>query len=62
MEDSRLRADLAFVLKALLADTRFSWELDSEGGWHRTRRGTARSRVSAQDTLMARAAKRAKTR
>ena len=62
VEDSRLRADLAFVLEALLADTRFSWELDGEGGWHRVVPRDGAKRVSAQDTLMARAAKRAKTR
>jgi polyphosphate kinase len=62
IEDSRLRADLGFVLKALLADTRFSWELDSDGVWHRTEPAKGAKPVSAQETLMARAAKRAKTR
>ena len=60
VEDSRLRSDLAKVLDALLADTRFSWELDAEGEWQRTepkRRGKA---VSAQEILMARTKARAK--
>jgi polyphosphate kinase len=62
VEDSRLRADLGFVLKALLADTRFSWELDGDGVWHRTEPAPGAKPVSAQETLMVRAAKRAKTR
>jgi polyphosphate kinase len=62
VEDSRLRADLGFVLKALLTDTRFSWDLDSDGVWHRTEPAKGAKPVSAQETLMARAAKRAKTR
>jgi len=62
VEDSRLRSDLAEVLDALLADTRFSWELDADGDWHRTEaKGRARP-VSAQEILMARAKKRAKKR
>lgn len=60
VEDARLRRDVADILDALLADTRFSWELDSEGAWQRTRpRGRAKS-VSAQELLMARVTKRAK--
>jgi polyphosphate kinase len=60
VEDARLRTDVADILDALLADTRFSWELDSEGTWQRTRpRGRAKP-VSAQEFLMARATKRAK--
>jgi polyphosphate kinase len=62
VEDSRLRADLGFVLKALLADTRFSWELDGDGVWRRTEPAPGAKPVSAQETLMVRAAKRAKTR
>ena len=60
VEDARLRADVADILDALLADTSFSWELDSKGAWQRTRpRGRAKP-VSAQELLMARATKRAK--
>ena len=62
VEDSRLRSDLAEVLDALLADTRFSWELDADGLWHRTRPKGRTEPVSAQDLLMARASKRAKKR
>jgi polyphosphate kinase len=58
VEDSRLRSDLAEVLDALLRDTRFSWELDGDGVWHRTLPdGNAKS-VSAQEILMARTKKR----
>ncbi len=62
VEDSRLRSDVAEVLDALLADTRFSWELDQDGGWHRTRPKRHAESVSAQEILMARATKRAKKR
>ena len=62
VEDSRLRSDLAEVLDALLADTRFSWELDADGLWHRRRPKGRTEPVSAQDLLMARASKRAKKR
>ena len=62
VEDSRLRSDLAEVLDALLADTRFSWELHADGLWHRTRPKGRTEPVSAQDLLMARASKRAKKR
>ena len=31
IEDSRLRAEIGAVLDALLADTRFSWDLDPDG-------------------------------
>jgi polyphosphate kinase len=62
IEDSRLRADLAEVLDALLADTRISWELDADGDWHRTEPKGRAKPVSAQEILMARATKRAKKR
>ena len=62
VEDSRLRSDLAEVLDALLADTRFSWELDQDGAWHRTRPKRHAESASAQEILMARATKRAKKR
>jgi polyphosphate kinase len=62
VEDSRLRSDVAEVLDALLADTRFSWELDKEGAWHRTRPKRHAESVSAQEVIMARATKRAKKR
>jgi len=62
VEDSRLRSDVAEVLDALLADTRFSWELDQDGAWHRTRPKRHTESVSAQEVLMARATKRAKKR
>jgi polyphosphate kinase len=62
VEDSRLRSDLAEVLDALLVDTRFSWELDADGDWHRTEPKGRAKPVSAQEVLMARATKRAKKR
>jgi polyphosphate kinase len=62
VEDSRLRSDVAEVLDALLADTRFSWELDQDGAWHRTQPRRRTAAVSAQELLMTRATKRAKKR
>jgi polyphosphate kinase len=62
VEDSRLRSELADVLDALLADTRFSWELDANGDWHRTESKGRAKAISAQEVLMARATKRAKKR
>jgi polyphosphate kinase len=62
VEDSRLRTELSVVLDALLADTRFSWELDAQGSWVRTEPRPKEKRVSAQEALMARATKRAKKR
>jgi polyphosphate kinase len=60
VEDARLRADVADILDALLADTRFSWKLDSEGAWQRTRPRGRTKPVSAQELLMARVTTRAK--
>jgi polyphosphate kinase len=60
IEDARLRAEIGVVLDALLADTRFSWELDADGTWHRVEPKPGEPRVSAQETLMLRATKRAK--
>jgi polyphosphate kinase len=58
VEDSRLRTHIAAVLDALLADTRFAWQLASDGTWARVPQGSPP--VSAQETLMARARKRSK--
>jgi polyphosphate kinase len=60
VEDSRLRSDLGEVLDALLADTRFAWQLAPDGGWHRVAPSRGAASVSAQQVLMARATKRAK--
>jgi polyphosphate kinase len=62
VEDSRLRSDLAEVMDALLADTRFSWELEADGNWHRTQATGRTKSMSAQEVLMKRATKRAKKR
>jgi polyphosphate kinase len=61
LEDARLRAEVGRVLDALLADSRFSWELDEDGSWRRTTPGSGTA-VSAQELLMERAAKRGKKR
>jgi polyphosphate kinase len=58
VEDARLRAEIDAILEALLADTRSSWDLDSEGTWHRTKSGPGESARSAQEKLMAQAVKR----
>jgi polyphosphate kinase len=62
VEDSRLRAELSSVLDALMADTRFAWELGADGVWRRCRPGPGEKTVSAQEWLMERAVKRAKKR
>jgi polyphosphate kinase len=62
VEDSRLRQEISGVLEALLADTRFSWELEPEGAWRRRRPSPGEAPVSAQEALMERAAKRATKR
>ena len=60
IEDSRLRIEIGVVLDALMADTRFSWTLSSDGAWHRTSPAKGRRAVSAQEALMKRAEGRAK--
>jgi polyphosphate kinase len=62
VEDAHLRAELTAIFDALVADTRFSWELDEAGVWQRTRPGKKEKPVSAQELLMERAAKRGKPR
>ncbi len=61
VEDARLRAEIDAIFDALLADTRCSWTLDGEGAWHRTAEPGGRG-LSAQETMMARAAKRGSKR
>jgi polyphosphate kinase len=60
VEDSRLRAEIATILDALLADTRFAWELGADGSWHRATPRPDDEARSAQEMLMASATKRAK--
>jgi polyphosphate kinase len=55
VESPELQTELAVILDALRDDTRFSWELDSEGVWHRRRPSAGARPVSAQEVLMARA-------
>ena len=62
VEDTRLRARVAGVLDALLADTRFAWELGQDGRWSRVAPPSGGDGVSAQETLMRQAAARAKKR
>jgi polyphosphate kinase len=62
VEDAKLRTRVAGVLDALLADTRFAWELGPDGGWSRVDPSPGKKRVSAQELLMQRALKRAKRR
>jgi polyphosphate kinase len=59
VEDAALRTRIGAVLDALLADTRFAWELGADGIW---RRCTAEGAdpVSAQEVLMRQALARAK--
>jgi polyphosphate kinase len=60
VEDATLRARIGAVLDALLADTRFAWELGAEGTWSRVAPGPGEQPVSAQERLMEQALKRAK--
>ena len=62
VEDARLRARIAAVLDALLADTRFAWELQADGSWSRIAPAPRELPVSAQDVLMRNALERAKKR
>jgi polyphosphate kinase len=62
VENAHLRAELTAILDALVADTRFSWTLDEDDVWQRTRPRKKEKPVSAQELLMARAAKRGKPR
>jgi polyphosphate kinase len=62
VEDARLRARIDGVLDALLGDTRYAWELGPDGQWARRRPGAGETPQSAQELLMAQAAKRAKKR
>ena len=62
VEDARLRGEIDAILNTLLADTRHSWNLDGDGVWHRTKEPRRAKSLSAQETLMARAAKRTRKR
>jgi polyphosphate kinase len=62
VEDARLRADVAGILDALQADTRLAWTLGADGAWRRVEPPAGARPVSAQEVLMRRALKRAKTR
>jgi polyphosphate kinase len=57
VEDDRLQLQLHGIFDALLADTASSWDLDASGAWRRARAGAGVPHVSAQGTLMARAAR-----
>ena len=62
VEDARLRARIAGVLDALLADTQFAWVLGPDGEWSRVDPAAGKRRVSAQEMLMAEARSRGKRR
>ena len=62
VEDARVRTRISKVLDALLADTRFSWELRPNGSWRRVAPPKGQPAVSAQEVLMEQALKRAKRR
>jgi polyphosphate kinase len=52
VEDPRVRARIAGVLDALLADTRFAWELGADGRWSRVAPAAGEQPSSAQEMLM----------
>jgi polyphosphate kinase len=58
VEDAGLQGEVAAILDALLNDTRFSWQLGSDGAWHRRRPAIGAPPVSAQELLMTRASTR----
>ena len=60
VEDASLRARIGHVLDALLADTRFAWELGADGAWSRVQPAPDEQPVSAQERLMEQALGRAK--
>jgi polyphosphate kinase len=60
VEDPILQARIAEIHEALLADTRFAWELGPEGSWTRVAPPRGERPVSAQEVLMGQALKRAK--
>jgi polyphosphate kinase len=62
VEDARLQARLDGVLEALLADTRFAWELGADGAWNRVVPPAGAKPLSAQEALMQQAVSRAKKR
>jgi polyphosphate kinase len=62
VEDARLRARVHRILDALLADTRFSWELGPDGSWHRVMPPAGEQPASAQEVLMKDAQARTKKR
>jgi polyphosphate kinase len=59
VESPELRTELSSIVDALVNDTRFSWELDSMGAWHRRRPNRAAPAISAQELLMTRASREA---
>ncbi|HEX9380573.1 MAG TPA: hypothetical protein VF891_03665, partial [Gaiellaceae bacterium] len=59
IENVRLRRQLDEIFDALLADDRQSWTLRSNGRWTRNEPDADGAGVGAQDTLSARAKKRA---
>jgi polyphosphate kinase len=60
VEDPMLQARIAAIHEALLADTRFAWELGPDGSWTRVTPARGERPVSAQAVLMGQALKRAK--
>jgi polyphosphate kinase len=57
VESPELRTELSSIVDALVNDTRFSWELDSKGAWHRRRPTGTTQPISAQELLMTRASR-----
>jgi polyphosphate kinase len=62
IDEPRHRAELAAILDALIADTKSSWELLTTGEWTRRQPSPGAPAISAQETLMAHAARGTKTR
>ncbi len=60
IENPMLQARIAAIPEALLADTRFAWELGPDGSWTRVAPARGERPVSAQEVLMSQALKRAK--
>jgi polyphosphate kinase len=61
IEDDRLQFQVHGILDALLGDTASSWDLDASGTWRRAGPPGDTAPVSAQQTLMTRAARASET-
>ena len=60
VEDSRAQRDLARTFESIMEDTRWSWELRSDGSWQRVQGKKGKGAQSLHGALMRRARARAR--